>query len=93
MIISAIKESLYATSMTQADITDDKKTLNEKKRAYSKIMKPVQTQKGSILHCRLSPFLNNSNNLELFITPNKTFNALVAYNHAHLKVGLILFHQ
>lgn len=44
MIISAIKESLYATSMTQADITNDKKTLNEKKRAYSKIMKPVQTQ-------------------------------------------------
>lgn len=37
------KESLYATSMTQADITDDKKTFNEKKGAYSKIMKPVQT--------------------------------------------------
>lgn len=48
MIISAIKESLYATSMTQADITDDKKTFNEKKRAYSKIMEAgTDSKKGN----------------------------------------------
>lgn len=57
MIISAIKESLYATSMTQADITDDKKTLNEKKRAYSKIMKPVQTQKRVYFTLSVEPIL------------------------------------
>lgn len=32
--------------MTQADITDDKKTFNEKKRAYSKILKRYRLKKG-----------------------------------------------